>query len=820
MKIRLHQFLCYSDSTFDFGDQGLALLSGPSGSGKTSILRGVFFALFGEGNKLQAYGKTSCRVELEFDGIKIVRTKRPNRLVVDEIYEDDTAQEIINKKFSDTFKTCGYAQQNALNSFILMSPIDKLDFLEKFAFRDVDLGKIKGRCKALISKRHDELLGMVSQLDMVNSVLGEMEPPDEVRFPITCKQGQRERVIKNESVRSKNCNILVRRAEKAKIQVQDEINALRVLEATLQSRKETFHSLEEKLEDLEVEIDDQIYEGDKELQNYEKRLDTCLARRELYIMEEQLENNVEKLEEMKKEEEAVLCGELAIIDGALWKEYSRNELKTAISDLKQCVSEIENVERLRKEIKKCIVDLDKHNAHKSDLENYSRELEEKQRLHDKLLAQKELYSCPACSVRLRLLNEELCIAEDVDEEDFTADLDTVKEDIRNLKHSIGKLQHLIPTEEDKLERKADAEAEIEIALATYEEVPDINGMREDLEYLREYQVSQLELEKKRKEIERSAKTEKFSSSYESFKRSIDAAREQVKELTTKSGERDEEMDEEVLREKIFEQKHTRERLAELEKRRDKMSKEKNQCKEILDKSTKKHITEYGRINDEDKLVEEVQKHEKEIDSQRTKRDGHEKNLKRIEEWQRYQEELENYHSWEVKVEELEKKEKEARNEYAAATQLKDTILEAESIAMLNIIDSINTHARLYLDCFFTEHPISVQLQPFKETKKSTKPTINIAIEYKGMEADMNMLSGGELSRVILAYTLALAEMFNAPLLLLDECTASLDQDLTGVVFNAIRENFNGQMTLVVAHQVVTGTFDKVVRLGPETCSEE
>jgi ABC-type transport system involved in cytochrome bd biosynthesis fused ATPase/permease subunit len=76
-----------------------------------------------------------------------------------------------------------------------------------------------------------------------------------------------------------------------------------------------------------------------------------------------------------------------------------------------------------------------------------------------------------------------------------------------------------------------------------------------------------------------------------------------------------------------------------------------------------------------------------------------------------------------------------------------------------------------------------------------------------------MLSGGELSRVILAYTMALAEMFNTPLLLLDECTASLDQDLSETVFNSIRENFNGKIILLIAHQVVTGTFDKIIKLG-------
>ena len=66
MKIHLKNFLCYSDTTFDFGTSGLTLISGASGCGKTSIMRAIFFALFGEGTKVQTYGQTSCMVEMEF----------------------------------------------------------------------------------------------------------------------------------------------------------------------------------------------------------------------------------------------------------------------------------------------------------------------------------------------------------------------------------------------------------------------------------------------------------------------------------------------------------------------------------------------------------------------------------------------------------------------------------------------------------------------------------------------------------------------------------------------------------------------------------
>jgi DNA repair exonuclease SbcCD ATPase subunit len=81
MKIRLQNIKCYIDNTFDFGETGLALLSGHSGKGKSSIIQGIHFALFGVGNKIISFGKTTCKVELEFDGIKIERSKNPCKLV-------------------------------------------------------------------------------------------------------------------------------------------------------------------------------------------------------------------------------------------------------------------------------------------------------------------------------------------------------------------------------------------------------------------------------------------------------------------------------------------------------------------------------------------------------------------------------------------------------------------------------------------------------------------------------------------------------------------------------------------------------------------
>ena len=93
---------------------------------------GIQFVLYGIGKNLQNFGKTSCSVELEFEDMKIVRTKRPNRLVINDCYEDDVAQNIINKKFGDTFNVTSYISQNALNSFIIMKGFSSYYFIFQY----------------------------------------------------------------------------------------------------------------------------------------------------------------------------------------------------------------------------------------------------------------------------------------------------------------------------------------------------------------------------------------------------------------------------------------------------------------------------------------------------------------------------------------------------------------------------------------------------------------------------------------------------------------------------------------------------------------
>ena len=62
MKLRLVNFRCYSDNTFDFGEDGLHLISAPSGQGKSSILMAINFVLYGSGQKVVSHGQSSCSI--------------------------------------------------------------------------------------------------------------------------------------------------------------------------------------------------------------------------------------------------------------------------------------------------------------------------------------------------------------------------------------------------------------------------------------------------------------------------------------------------------------------------------------------------------------------------------------------------------------------------------------------------------------------------------------------------------------------------------------------------------------------------------------
>lgn len=154
------------------------------------------------------------------------------------------------------------------------------------------------------------------------------------------------------------------------------------------------------------------------------------------------------------------------------------------------------------------------------------------------------------------------------------------------------------------------------------------------------------------------------------------------------------------------------------------------------------------------------------------------------------------------VEALLKTEADLNKSYPRAIKLQEIIKTAEKMAVRDVIEKINLHAQMYLDSFLDDMSVMLVFDGVK---------LNVEVLQDGHDSDLQNLSGGELARVILAFTIALAEINNVRLLLLDECVASLDQESTGQVIDTIKANFRGTV-ICIAHQTTVGVFDHVLEL--------
>lgn len=806
MKIRLVNFLCYNDSTFDLGTKGLTLILGDSGAGKTSIMRGIFFALFGEGSKLQSYGKTSAKVEMDFYGLRIVRTKRPNRLVVNDTHEDDVAQQIINRTFGTTFKTSGYIQQNNLSSFITMTPTDKLLFLERFAFTDLDLVDIKKSCKQHISSSREILIKTTAENSTMQSMLDEVEIPTEVPFPIPHKRNREDRAEQNERIRLKNCKTLINRYTKRVACLTAESNDLSTLNDVVNQHHHIVHENKSLLETLCNEKDCNGYEGDDNLVMLNRQLRHIVMGKEVGDMKRQYELDVAKLREMKAREIQELRELVRATTETMWKKHSRDEVVTSIQELKACIRDINRMTHLQSQIRHYEVDSDVIMELERVVEQTARALETEL----EIVNRGTVYTCPACETHLHLEDDNLvCTRNDLADHDLA----TSKKNVKHLKRVLVDTKHKLAESTSALKLKTKLAADLQGIIDKYDQVPTLHEASDDLEYLRQYKSRQSELQRSVKDASNRLEHELLSSSYASFKTDVERAGKRIasRELHLN----DDEVldgDEDHVRHEISQQNELKHKWDMLTERIRNLRAENRKYNDMIDLLQGQHTAKHGKQRASHIVDSDLESVHEAIEAEQCKLNVHELNLQQINRWKIFREEQRRYDSMQHKVDALTSREQRDKDAYAAALMLKTKILEAESITLANIIGIINTHARVYLDVFFPNHPILVQLQTFKDHKNGAKPTIHVTIDYKGMECNLGMLSGGELSRVNLAFTLALAEIFNTPLLLLDECTASLDQTTTSIVFGGIRDHFSGKIAIIIAHQVISGTFDTIINL--------
>lgn len=155
-----------------------------------------------------------------------------------------------------------------------------------------------------------------------------------------------------------------------------------------------------------------------------------------------------------------------------------------------------------------------------------------------------------------------------------------------------------------------------------------------------------------------------------------------------------------------------------------------------------------------------------------------------------------------KVQNLREKESKLDMQLPSAVKLLSLVKTAESLALESVISLINERTNLYLGIFCENITANISLEGGK---------INIIITINDNETDVASVSGGEYARIVLAFAVAMAEITNAPILMLDEILSSLDADISNVVLEALKSNYHGCI-MIIAHQTTTGGFDQVVHL--------
>ena len=1015
MKLTLKNYKCYENQMFDFGDNGLTLISGESGSGKSTILSAINFVLYGIGTKLLTAGKNTCSVELEFENTIIIRTKRPNRVIVNNIYdgtshEDDTAQEYINKIFGYNFDVTSYITQTQLSSFIYMSPINKLEFLEKISFSDINLSNMKEKCRIIIKKRNEELIYSISQLELYQKILDDTLKPIEIAFPISGKKKLSDLIIKNEEVKLKN-NITMIKKNKTKFEkIQKELNDTNILNSSLKPKNENIIKNNLKIQKLNIKLQELYFSSNisslneisKAISDYKILLFKCKF------------NKLKILESKEQDEMRININEL----GSIWTEYSKEEAETNLNSLKECLPDSKELfllnsrinenglyistslltldfERLQSIInelneKNIILQKLKSNINKNNILITLQEKKllyvvddeklnndmcylEKYLLYENLIVEKNnLFNnfsnlenniiemkklkkqnekkwttqCPSCNSTLYIVNDKINLHDGVEHDGVEHDgvehdgveHDGVEHDVvsSNLKSRIIELENIIPTQTlikynyeklletitileyeprplfdlenmkesikirklnkiqyekimDKILEIHDNDNEIsinqhnngvgngvhtggscstrmakpepqeinltlqELSLVNlennvrilenekkvlernierntsnnnmydkliikkteieskYDEIPSIETISDDISYLKTYIKEQTIIENKRISYQYKLDNNIFSSYLTELKISLT-----LDPSTTLSD--DESIPilktEEELRHIINDYDILYNNITNINTQCSSLIEENNILQTSITNQNNQHIDIYDNIKDIVLLSESLENINNEIRMLEIRKDEQSFILQNITKYQEYIIKKKEYKEKEEHIKRLSTELTINRKKYGASTLFKEKIAHAESIALSNIISSITTHVQLYLNIFFTDNPIAVNLVAFKEIKnKEKKPQLNIEINYKGMEnIVVDDLSGGELARLNIAFTLAFSEIFNSPLIMLDESMSSLDEINSSNVIEGIKDNFKGKLCIIVAHQTVEGMYDNVINL--------
>jgi DNA repair protein SbcC/Rad50 len=192
----------------------------------------------------------------------------------------------------------------------------------------------------------------------------------------------------------------------------------------------------------------------------------------------------------------------------------------------------------------------------------------------------------------------------------------------------------------------------------------------------------------------------------------------------------------------------------------------------------------------------------------------ETSLKNCLNYKKYLEESTRYKELEYRTDTSIIEEKYTSNKLQIADRLVTKIKHCQSVSITELIDTLNENLPFYLEKFFRDD-IQVIISPFKETSSGTKDNMSVKVIYKGDETDLGGISGGEQTRIDIAFALALNSLVDSRLLFFDESLNHLNGEIVEKITEVLKaeSNINDKLIICILHQVSEELFDTVIDLG-------
>jgi len=766
MKLVLKNFCCWENKIFIFPDKGNVLLSAPSGSGKTSIIRAIIFAFFGTGQKIVQHGKRTCSVELQVDDLHIIRTKGPGRLIVNNVHEDDEAQALINKY---VYNDMIHVSQDMTHNFVMMNPNDKLQVLEKIIFNNIDIHSVKTGIRDKIKECENKILVKTTELDSATDLLNEMKCSDPIKLP-------------NHLVYTKNITSIKQcEYEKAKKAYDIVHSLLNTIHTETVLYEQTLNDIRECESHMS---DESSIKG--ELSNVQEKV-RVLKQQEQYT---RVKNDFQQQQDIYntsiRQEKQDLEVKIKRVEDEIraLPFSSTQDAKQQMSTFKQQINYHNEWTDLHSRLDTIHIN-DDIDSIQTELAKKGAALSEVQRtLHDT----KSLYSCPECTITLKMVNNTLVKEgkydiSQIDAQTLHATIKQTQQDLRQLEQRKTNLL-MLTDQKNQLGKRIQS-----IQPKLPEDIQECKKQLARCEKQYDEFVSKQSILKSY-----NSQLEHCVQKYNQIKTHLVKLEQQYQTLktTVRSPEASE-----LARRSEYEQT-----IVRLQQQLSLNQHHAQQAQRLKDKLIH-HQTKMNTLREQCKQYPSVSKQE--LEEYRT-------DIELLQKYSVYYNAIQLEEKYIQKQATLLKEIKEQEEVFLTTSRFREMISEAENIALSNLICTINNTVQIYLDSFFDKEPMYATLSCFKEVKQTKKSQINISITHKGNSVDLSSLSGGERDRLILAFSLTFSDIINSPLLLLDECVSSLDQENAEIVFDCIKDHQKDKLVILVAHQIITGMFDETILL--------